>query len=40
MQEREIIIEVLEAIPKDGNPIRAKDVEKKVKMSSQSYYYA
>lgn len=40
MQERDIIIEVLEELPKDGTPIRAKDLEKKVKMSSRSFYKA
>lgn len=32
--------ELLESLPQDGSPIRAKDLEKKVKMSSRSFYKA
>lgn len=39
-EERNIIDKVLEALPKDGTPIRAKDLEKEAKMSSRSFYKA
>lgn len=38
MQERDIIIEVLDALPKDGGPIRVKELKNRVKMSSASLY--
>lgn len=38
MQERDIIIEVLEALPKDGSPIRVKELKNRIKMSSASLY--
>lgn len=38
MQERDIIIEVLEALPKDGGPIRVKELKNRIKMSSASLY--
>jgi DNA-binding HxlR family transcriptional regulator len=34
--QRDIIYEILESLPKDGTPIRFKDLRKKVKMSSST----
>ncbi len=36
--QRDILYELLELFPQNGTPIRAKDLEKKVKMSSRSFY--
>jgi predicted transcriptional regulator len=39
-EKENIIDKVLGALPKDGSPIRAKDLEKKAKMNSRSFYKA
>lgn len=38
--QRDIVHEILESLPQDGTPVRAKDLEKKAKMSSRSFYKA
>jgi hypothetical protein len=38
--QRDILYELLELLPQDGAPIRAKDLEKKSKMSTRSFYKA